>query len=392
MINDIRAAFPKSAPPARDPAGRSRALSSEGGPSFSQSLRDRLAEADAPEAGTACAPVGASTESRARPDAEDPAESAADGVRADSGSTRVSWCAAALSVEAQAHRTDSAPAPGEVSTGGDSTAAGIIPTNPSIGSPASVAESGSQIGPLGGSSSSTADRPAGASPGANPGAAMQQGKVDWRFPALEAALEGSNPRVHEDRSKSLPIRPLEGAESVDPSLAMGLVSGRAAGHNASAGVVSQVESWVRQAISGAEGALGSHGAGVFHLPVGTDSGVSLRWRPTGQGELRWLLEVRVDPSLRTASPEEWGRLGETLATLGVRLQLGSGEAARDSRSGEGARDWHPSRYPDLTDGNSDPDNRRNSHGRKGMPWWGDEPHDASGVPTGRKWDQRIRVG
>jgi|GEM_PF-3288047 len=390
MINDIRTAFSKPAPPARDLSARSRGLSSEGVPSFSQSLRDRLVEADALEAGPACPPAHGSTVSRGRPDAEDPVKSAGDGARTDSGPALVPWCAAALSVEGRAQRSDAAP--GDGATGADVTEAGVVSTNLSSEAPATVPEPGMQIGPGGASASSPADRLAGAGPGANPGAAMQQGKVDWRFTALEAALDGSNPVVCEDRSKSFPSRTVEGAESVDPALAMGLISGRSGGHNASASVVSQVEAWVRQAVSGMEGALGSQGMGVFNLPVGADSGVSLRWRPMGQGEMRWLLEVRVDPALRTASAQEWGRLGETLATLGVRLQLGSGEAARDSRSGEGARDWHPSRYPDSTDHNSGSNNRRNSHGGKGMPWWGDDPQSPPVVPTGWNWDQRIRVG
>lgn len=187
-------------------------------------------------------------------------------------------------------------------------------------------------------------------------------------------------------------RKVGSAPGSDPALALGLLSGRIGDPTVKASWVSRVEEWVRGSLAGLEGASQAPDTGFLRLRDGPDPGVSLRWRPTVDAGVRWLLELRVDPSLRTATREEWGRLGETLAALGVRLQVATLEPARDPRSGEGGRSWHPSRYPGSPDGSSDHPDRRNSHGGKGMPWREEDAEVSYGVLASKPDAGRIRVG
>lgn len=209
---------------------------------------------------------------------------------------------------------------------------------------------------------------------------------------LETVLARSNPVELSHRVDGSAASSLVSASETDTALVLGLLSGRMVDASSQRTLSERVEAWVRQSLSGLEAASHSGNLGVLHLKEGSEPGVSLRWRPIGEGEVRWLLELRVDPALPTASREEWRRLGETLATLGVRLQVSAVDQARDPLAGEGGRDWHPSRYHGQADSNSDHPDRRNSHGRKRMPWAGKELEDFSSVLSQRGDGRRIRVG
>jgi hypothetical protein len=182
----------------------------------------------------------------------------------------------------------------------------------------------------------------------------------------------------------------ETAAAGDPTAVLGWAAGRLG--RAPDPSVSRIEAWVRENLTGPVPPSGSMAGAGFHGATGLDSGVSLRWRPVADAGVRWLLEVRVDPSIRVASPDEWNRLGETLSTLGVRLQVAASDAPRDTRSGEGSQNWHPSRYQGSPDSKSDLPHRNKSHGGNEMPWGGEGPENDAVKGSKAGGTRRFRVG